>query len=156
MTMMKTAQINRYAILLVGVITFPLFCVAQLNVYAGAQNDNHCKLFYLVNPTDHFFYIAGLGPNDLANCQTFAIKSTSPASPIEINISNDYHEYALLLPRDTITYRILIPEGNETRKKLLILSARKSSGVIPTNEAKKRNRQIGRLPETLVRIPVIE
>ena len=93
MTMMKTAQINRYAILLVGVITFPLFCVAQLNVYAGAQNDNHCKLFYLVNPTDHFFYIAGLGPNDLANCQTFAIKSTSPASPIEINISNDYRHW---------------------------------------------------------------
>lgn len=118
---------------------------AQLKVVGGRQNDNNCKVFYLVNPTDSIYYIAGLQQNQLSDCQTFSSKIMTHSGRLRINVSVNENENLLLLPRDTIAYKILISANSLQRDVEIQLFLRYSGAVINTNNDKKRNRQIKRL-----------
>jgi hypothetical protein len=129
---------------------------AQLNVFGGKENDNNCKTFYLVNATDSIFYVAGLKQDQLKDCQTFSNNAHSQNSKFIIDVSTNEDHYLLLLPKDTIAYNILIGADNFAKEKELSLLFRNSPCVIATNNDKKRNRQIRRLPADRIVLPVIE
>jgi hypothetical protein len=156
---MSTTLMTRTYITLIALLT--CLCLAntssaQLAAYYGSGTDNACKTIYLVNPSpDSIFYIAGLEQKDLNECQSFnsnnqdLLKST-------IYLSSKEKGYLLLLPKDTITYKILVSAEVAHKDKELSLLARYSPSVIPTNKDKKRNRQIKRLPGQMRLVPVIE
>jgi hypothetical protein len=127
-----------------------------MTVYGGKENDNNCKTFYLVNPTDSIFYIAGLRQEQLKDCQTFLSNTRSGDGKLLINVSNNEDRYLLLLPKDTIAYRVLIGAENFAKEKMFSLLFRNSPCVIATNKERKRTRQINRLPGSRIVLPVIE
>lgn len=123
----------------------PTLAHAQLKLYGGRQNDNNCKVFFLVNPTDSIYYIAGLQQNQLSDCQTFSSKIMTHSGRLRINVSINEEAYLLLLPKDTIAYKILISANSLERDMEMQVLLRHSTEVINTNNDKKRNRQIKRL-----------
>ncbi|MBS1588132.1 MAG: hypothetical protein JST52_00815 [Bacteroidetes bacterium] len=100
----------------------------------------------MVNPTDSIFYVAGLKQGDLENCQTFTArhKKDNP-EVIRISISLNEENYLLLLPKDTIAYKILMNQEMIMKHKELFLFLRPSPQVISINEDKKRLRKIEKL-----------
>lgn len=135
---------------------FSLAANAQLAAYTGKSNDNNCKLIYLVNPSSKtIYYIAGMSQNELNDCRTFSIKKSTETT-YEINISKNEDAYLLLLPKDTIAYKILMGSENESKNKQLLLLAKRSDEVININNDKKRLKKINKLEGGWLRIPVTE
>ncbi|MBS1781712.1 MAG: hypothetical protein JSS78_01465 [Bacteroidetes bacterium] len=135
---------------------FLLFCVAflyfsisskaQLQAFTGRNTDNNCQTIYLVNPTDSIYYVAGLKQEDLENCQTFTARhKKDDIDAIRISISLNEENYLLLLPKDTIAYKILMNQEMIPKHKELFLFLRPSPLVISINEDKKRLRKIEKL-----------
>ncbi|HRO44058.1 MAG TPA: hypothetical protein PL009_14580 [Flavipsychrobacter sp.] len=144
--------------------SFSLFCLTlfcntafgQLKAYGGKQTDNHCKVIYLVNPTDSIYYIAGLNQNEVNDCRTFNSKTQTHTQKFRINVSNNETNHLLLLPKDTITYNVLMPTTSNEQEKELSILVRMSEEVIATNNDKKRNRQIMRLSPKRMNLTITE
>lgn len=130
----------------IAFLYFPFSTKAQLQAYTEKNIDNNCQTIYLVNPTDSIFYVAGLKQGDLENCQTFTArhKKDNP-EVIRISISLNEENYLLLLPKDTIAYKILMNQEMIMKHKELFLFLRPSPQVISINEDKKRLRKIEKL-----------
>ena len=144
-------------ILMILSVAFSLQATAQLMAYGGRQTDNKCKTVYLVNPSaDSIYYVAGTKDMDLTRCQTFQPEARHGYAKCTINVSDADGSFFLLLPKDTLTYNIIMSCPGSADEKYLLLSYRYSPAVINTNEEKKRNRQIRRLKGDSVAIPVIE
>ena len=144
-------------VLMVLSLAFSLQGAAQLMAYGGRQTDNNCKTIYLVNQSaDSIYYIKGIHKS-IEDCQTFLNEQClQPSDDYQLIMWQNDGPFFLLLPRDTMAYNVLIPRDKEHLKKMLILSSRYSKKVFNTNEDKKRNRQIKRLKEAVIAIPVIE
>lgn len=128
---------------------------AQLAAYSGKQSDNQCNTVYLVNPSSDIFYVAGLEQNELSDCRTFnSIVAENGRLRISVNINSE--KYLLLLPGDTIAYKILVAAADNDKQKELSLLVRRSSVVLRTNNDRKRLRQIRRLPQMNVHLPIVE
>jgi hypothetical protein len=149
---------KRFSVFLSAFISILLFATqadAQLMAYSTRSQDNNCQLIYLVNPSDSILYIKGLSQEKINNCQTFTTISTKKVE-YEINLSEKENNYLLLLPKDTIVYRALIPAESLMQPKKLLLQSRYSEKVLKTNNQKKRNKKISKLPAVWLTIPVIE
>ncbi|MBS1776836.1 MAG: hypothetical protein JSS64_11210 [Bacteroidetes bacterium] len=135
-----------YLIFCIAFLYFPFSTKAQLQAYTEKNIDNNCQTIYLVNPTDSIYYVAGLKQGDLENCQTFTArhKKDNP-EVIRISISLNEENYLLLLPKDTIAYKILMNQEMIMKHKELFLFLRPSPQVISINEDKKRLRKIEKL-----------
>lgn len=129
---------------------------AQLQAFAGKTGDNNCREFYLVNPGISIYYVAGLSQNKLKDCQTFSSKVQGQNRRFRVNVSTNERDFLLLLPKDTIAYRILIPSEYQRIEKELSVLVRISPTVINSNKDKKRNRQILRLPSERLNLLIIE
>jgi len=140
---------------LVLVFIFSGDAYAQLRAYGGRQNDNSCKLLYVTNPSDSIFYVAGLKQTDLKDCLSFS-PSNIQGAPYRIDLSTNENDYLLLLPKDTIAYKILLSTEDNSKEKELSLFVRISPDVIATNNDKKRNKQISRLRGWRINLDVIE
>jgi hypothetical protein len=158
MTHLSLKLITALACLLLAHASF-----AQLTAHYVSRTDNACKTIYLVNQSvDSIFYIAGMEQTDLKECQTFEsidfsiMKRPYDSTRNVINLSRDLRSHLLLLPKDTIAYRMLISVGDDDKRKDLHLLARYSPSVIATNATRKRNKQIRKLPAKWLTIPVSE
>lgn len=128
---------------------------AQLQAYGGKQNDNNCKVIYLVNPSETIFYIAGMKQNDVGSCYTFP-EEKAGNTRYTINLSSNKDNYLLLLPKDTIVYNVLMKADDIRKEKALSILTKTSTKVIATNNDKKRNKQISKLDGKRITIAVIE
>ena len=122
-------------VLMVLSLAFSLQGAAQLMAYGGRQTDNKCKTIYLVNQsTDSIYYIAGTKDMDLTRCQTYQLEPRHGHTKCTINVSDADGSFFLLLPKDTLTYNIIMSCPVPADEKYLLLSYRYSPAVINTNE----------------------
>jgi hypothetical protein len=128
---------------------------AQIIAYSSRSVDNNCQLVYMVNNSDSIFYIKGLTQEKLNYCQTFTQVTTDKVA-YEVNLSEKDNNYLLLLPKDTIIYRVLVPAASLDQPKKLLVQTNYSDKVIKTNDEKKRNKKIKKLKPTWVTLEVAE
>jgi hypothetical protein len=130
---------------------------AQLLAFGEKSTDHNCKTIYLVNPSsDSIYYIGGVEQSNLKDCMSFFTEQDKRSEKYMINVSKSDGAYLLLLPKDTIAYKIIIPAEHDLQKKELLLLSRYCPTVISTNEDKKRIKQIKRLKGKWLHVAVTE
>ena len=134
-----------FFLLIAAGMLLPSRSSAQILAYRGDRNPGDCRIIYLVNPTDSIFYVSNpvIAKEDI--CQTFPLNVEGEHPVLEFSSVNANGSFRLMLPKDTLEYKML--EGPETAASHNAgrFFVRYSNSVIGTYDDRKRNRKIQKL-----------
>ena len=133
---------------LIIVLSFPQTTTAQIRAYGVKESDNNCRTIFLVNhSSDSIYYIGKSNLQNTNDCHTYlSIETDLFLVNVTMKKEEDITSYNLLLPKDTITYKLIIPTEHENGSKQLQFFSRKTDKVINSFDEKKLNKKINKLP----------
>ncbi len=131
-------------------VLVPVVSQGQIQAFQEVKGDDQCVTILLYNPSkDTVYYIDQQKPAVEGGCQSYEMVRDSVQGRVLVYLSGKEPaggRFELMLPRDTIRYRLLMPRSYQGLGKQVQFCARTSGVVIDINEEKKRNKKIRKLP----------